>query len=253
MTQSRENNRLIVEHINNKITNIRTFAEAEIIDFYEKDKKVKIKIFPEEKEAFARILIPIFDKESNFIKMPIKGAKCLITFISNDRDIYENIIVIGFLQDDNNKHDYKESDGSKDYNYMSINNHSGKVKIDLYKNNSNKYNLLINSNNFINCKAVDEINLVCDKVSLGEPSLTNNDDSLVKRPHLDKYNELIDTIQSLLSDLINQPTLGDLGIPLPLAVRNPASLIALTTYITKASSGIIKDNNINITSKTKAK
>ncbi len=76
---------------------------------------------------------------------------------------------------------------------------------------------------------------------------------MVKRKHLDIYNELVNTLNSLLNDLINQPTLGDMGIPLPLAVRNPASLIALTQLIAKISSGSVTDNNVNITSKTRAK
>lgn len=251
MTQEREWLRNLHQSVDNKISNNRIFGEAIILDYSDKDKIAKIKVLPENKEAYARMLQPFYSSKSGISSSPTKNAHAFIVFSSQKDDIYEDIIVVGYLKDSNNSLT-KETDGEKDSNYTSI-THANGSKIDLFSDGDTKKHLLQKGFNFVKSEGLDKYDIISNNVSLGEAGLTDEDTKLVTRKHLDINDAQIDELKSLLDSLINQPFLGDLGIPLPIAVRNPASLTAYLQLVTKILTGVIKDNNSNKTSKTRAK
>lgn len=251
MTSDRQLYRNIVNNQTNAIHSIRMFATATVIKWSDTDKKALVMLHPEEMECWCRCLQPMYSKTNGITTSPVKGALCLVAFVSKKEDEHEDAIILGYLQDPKNKLT-KESNGIKDPNYTSITQANGS-KIDLYTDDDTKKRLLIKGFNFVNCEAVDKINIVAPKVSLGEADLTADSDTLLKQPHLAIFNDFTSAIASFITDLITQPTLGDMGIPLPLAVRNPATLshqiqIALKTTI----EGQLKDT-LNHTNKVRAK
>lgn len=251
MTQERQIFRDIVNSIEHTVNSQRIFAEGVVIKWSDTDKKALVKLLPEELECWCRCLQPMYSKTNGITTSPTKGALVMVAFLSKREDENENAVIVGYFQDPKNKL-AKESNGMKDPNYISI-THANGSKIDLYTDDDTKKRLLIKGVNFVNCEAVDKINIKAPKVSLGESDLTADADTLLKQPHLAIFNDFTSTIASFITDLITQPTLGDMGIPLPLAVRNPATLshqiqIALKTTI----EGQLKDT-LNHTDKTRAK
>lgn len=251
MTQERQIFRDIVSNVEHTVNSNRMFAKGTIIKWSDSDKKALVMLHPEELECWCECLQPMYSKTNGITTSPVKGALCVVAFLSKIEDEYESAVIVGYLQDPKNKLT-KESNGMKDPNYTSI-THANGSKIDLYTDDDTKKRLLIKGFNFVNCEAVDKINIVAPKVSLGEVDLTADSDTLLKQPHLAIFNDFTSAIASFITDLITQPTLGDMGIPLPLAVRNPATLshqiqIALKTTI----EGQLKDT-LNHTNKVRAK
>lgn len=252
MTQEREPFRQIKNQIDNSINNNKSFSEAIILDWQDISKMAKVKILPENLETWARMSTQLITKDSGISMSPIKDAHCIIAYLSKN-DIQKDLpVIIAYLYDDNNKV-IKENDGKDDKNYVEIKHPSG-AKIDIFKDSSDKKHLLIKSFNFIDMESADKINLKSDNVSLGDSNLTGTDKNIVTKPHLDIFNSFVDTMSSFINTLINQPTLGDMGIPLPLSVRNPALVAEYATIQAKLLSYQIKENPsaLNKTSKTRA-
>lgn len=81
------------------------------------------------------------------------------------------------------------------------------------------------------------------KVKIGYLNQTSKFDALVKKKHLEKFNNVCD----IVSDMILNPMLGDLSIPLPFGIRTQPSLMAAGLQLKTT----IKDN-INFTVQTEA-
>lgn len=124
--------------------------------------------------------------------MPTVGSKCLVFFLSNHDDKYEDVVITPiYFFDDKRVKPSRETDGDKDKNYHSIKSKNG-GKIDLYKGNDNKDRLLIESKGYLNV-------LSQDFVSIGAKEISGDDNWVVLSKHLETYNLAIDDITSLLS------------------------------------------------------
>jgi len=251
MTQERQIFRDIVNSIEHTVNSQRIFAEGVVIKWSDTDKKALVKLLPEELECWCRCLQPMYSKTNGITTSPTKGALVMVAFLSKREDENENAVIVGYFQDPKNKLT-KESNGMKDPNYTSI-THANGSKIDLYTDDDTKKRLLIKGVNFVNCEAVDKINIKAPKVSLGESDLTALADTLLKQPHLAVFNNLVAKLDAFIVDLVTQPTLGDMGIPLPLGVRNATLFAHQVQFAVNAQiEGQLKDT-LNHTEKTRAK
>jgi hypothetical protein len=254
--------RLINDSIQNTVNDKRYFYEGIVKEVSFIDNKVKVEILPQKFTAWARVLFSVAEQDHISGSMPSIGSRLVLAALDSVNDPYENLVVIGCLFDGSNEQPTRETNGNEDKFYHSINPKNG-GKIDLYKGNDGTHRLFIDGLGKINIDGVGDFNAniqgvtnwVCNDISLGTADL-GDDNLLVTRKHLDLHDRAIDEIISLLNSLITSGFAGDLSIILPIAIRNPASLVALTTLQTKASlpanSGGIKENNTNKTTKTHA-
>lgn len=256
MTERREFVRQIKTHVTKKVNNFRNIAEAIVTDVTYKDKKVKVKILPEEVECWARMSFDdISDKTINGA-MPLKGSLCLVFIEPNTNgDIYDNVIIIKQL---NNLTKYttdrRLAIGNKDSSYYQLKPKNG-GSVNLFKDNDNDERIWINCTKHFDILANDgKINVVCPDISLGKKDL-DSAKLLVNSPHLDIYNSFVSLIKDFLNTLVTSSCMGDMGLLIPLTARNPsiAPKVAelLTKYSLPTATGGIRDT-INKTSKTKA-
>ena len=157
----------------------------------------------------------------------------VITLVDSLGDYY----CFGGVFDEENNTKPAETDGDEDKNSFRI-ERDGNI-IELFKDNTNKYHINITCDN--------EVEVICNKIYLGDK---DNSEELVQAPHLDKYNDALDSvINDLTVSLATQPLIGDLGIPLPFSVRMPTYSGIVSTVTSKLNS---KKDTTNKTSKTKA-
>lgn len=256
MTEHREFVRQIKKYSKSKIDNFRNIAEAIITDISYKDKKVKIKILPEEVECWARMSFDDISEKTINGNMPLKGSLCLVFIEPNSNgDIYDNVIVIKQLNNlTKYKTDRRLAIGNKDVNYYQVKPNAG-GSINLFKDNDGAERVWINCTKHFDILASDgKVNIVCPDISLGQKDL-GNAKLLVNSPHLDVYNSMVSLVKDFLNVLVTSPTMGDMGTLIPLSARNPAIIPNLTELLLKyslpTSGGGIKDD-LNKTSKTKA-
>jgi len=262
MTNSRKPFRLINSSIQNTVNDKRYFYEGIVKEVSFIASKVKVEILPQKFTAWARVSFSTAEQEHINGSMPSIGSRVVLAALDAVNDPYENLVVIGCLFDGSNEQPTRETNGNEDKFYHSINPKNG-GKIDLYKGNDGTHRLFIDGLGKINIDGVGDFNAniqgvtnwVCNDISLGTADL-GDDNLLVIKPHLSTYDRFVDEVISYLNTLITSAFAGDLGIVAPIAVRNPASLTALTALQTKASlptnSGGIKENNTNKTTKTHA-
>lgn len=253
MTIERDKYRAIYNNVREIVNKRYTFATGQIISWSDKDKFAIVQEDLTGHKIHARMLSPYLGNESGITSSPIEKARCLLALLTEKNDNFEDAIILGYLQDKNNKIT-KESDGNKDPNYTFIGHPSG-MSLHIFKKNADGKKVMYGKAfDFIKFEATEKFDVVSNNVSLGQAGLTGDDPKLVNKKHLDIYNALVDSLQSTFNDLINQPMLGDLGIPLPIAIRNPASLTAFTTLVGKILAYQIKENpaSLNTTSKTRA-
>lgn len=241
----------------NSAKNYVPFDEGVVVEVSRKSKKAKVQ-FKNKNTAWCRVLFDKAEKDNWIGSMPNLKSRVLVLFLSNASDVFEDPIVIGQLFDGNNIPSDSASDAKDDQFYHSIDPSNG-AKIEFYKTKDDKHKLKVTALGQINCTAVEEMNFVSSNISLGEANLTNKEDTLVKQPHLELYNKFVDEVNGILTSLFNEPTLGDMGIPMPLLVRNPSAYAKYITLQTKlalpTSSGGLKEDmgSSNNTSKVRAK
>ena len=246
MTNAREGSRRLGNIIANTAKRKSDlFDEGIVIEISRKSKKVKVKLIPSNSIATCRILFENVGKEVFSGSMPIIGSRCLVAKIGDKADdIYDDCVIIGFLNDEKDNKEVTQSyDSSKDPNYHVIKPKNG-GKIELFKDSSGKQKLYITGLEDLDiiCKN-GHINIVSGDVSLGGAEL---DDSkqLVLKPHLGKYDDFITAVTSWIT--LATPTLIAAGA-LSGAVFSPT---ATPEYL--VNSNLAKENNTNKTTKTKA-
>lgn len=162
--------------------------------------------------------------------MPTVGSKCLVYFLSENFDKYEDVVIAPmFLFDEKRIKPQRESDGNKDKNYHSIKPKNG-GKIDLYKGNDGKDRLLIESKGYLNV-------LSQDFVSIGAKEISGDDNWVVLSKHLEVYNKAIDDIVGVLDSLVS-------GIyPVLIDKATATAPIGAGTAMTSLKNDLIKPTN----------
>lgn len=128
--------------------------------------------------------------------MPTVGSKCLVFFLSNHDDKYEDVVITPiYFFDDKRVKPSRETDGDKDKNYHSIKPKNG-GKIDLYKGNNGKDRLLIESKGYLNV-------LSQDFVSIGAKEISGDDNWVVLSKHFEVYNRAIDELVGIIELLVS--------------------------------------------------
>jgi hypothetical protein len=192
--------------------------------------------------------------------MPKVGTRVLLAFLNTQSDIYEDVVIMGEIFDDNNVPPTRTSGAENDTKYHAINPENG-GKVEFYKDGDDVHRLFITSLGKIDINCIDDFNIVvdgdkkfnvsCENISLGDPNLSSNDDLIVKKPHLDNHNAMANATSDILTNLSSQMLIGDLGIPLPVTVRIPTYIPAVKTPYEVTKTSDIIDND-NITGKTRA-
>lgn len=161
--------------------------------------------------------------------MPTVGSKCLVFFLSNHDDKYEDVVIAPiYFFDDKRVKPSRETDGDKDKNYHSIKPKNG-GKIDLYKGNDNKDRLLIESKGYLNV-------LSQDFVSIGAKEISGDDNWVVLSKHLEVYNnavqELLDFTKWVISNPPSIVTTSSPPTPAPFVnLYNPITVTAKYTEL----------------------
>ena len=200
MSKSRQILRNIYNTINEN-KDKRVFAEAIVKSIEWTSKTAVVEILPEGLKTVARVGFSKASIDEIGGAMPTINSKCIVMFLSQNEDIYEDVIVMPiYLFDSIRTKPSREDDGNKDKNYHSIKPKNG-GKIDFYKGNDTKDRLLIQSKGYLNV-------LSQDFVSVGAKEISGDDNWVVLSKHLEVYNNAIEEIKTVLSSLTNGTYLG---------------------------------------------
>ena len=194
MTKARQGIRTILNEINNNKT--RRVIEEGIIESIEwTSKTAVVKIIKDGFKTRGRVAFSKAYSDEIDGSMPTVGSKCLVYFLSENFDKYEDVVIAPmFLFDEKRVKPQREADGNKDKNYHSIKPKNG-GKIDLYKGNDGKDRLLIESKGYLNV-------LSQDFVSVGAKEISGDDNWVVLSKHLEVYNSAIEEIISIIQDIV---------------------------------------------------
>lgn len=243
MTKARQGIRTILNEINNNKT--RRVIEEGIIESIEwTSKTAVVKIIKDGFKTRGRVAFSKAYSDEIDGSMPTVGSKCLVYFLSENFDKYEDVVIAPmFLFDEKRVKPQREADGNKDKNYHSIKPKNG-GKIDLYKGNDGKDRLLIESKGYLNV-------LSQDFVSIGAKEISGDDNWVVLSKHLEVYNSAIEEIISIIQDIV--PLVTTIA-PSPPLIAKLAQLIVKLNLPT--NSGGLKEGVGDIwnrSSKLKAK
>lgn len=195
MTKARQGIRTILNEINNNKT--RRVIEEGIIESIEwTSKTAVVKIIKDGFKTRGRVAFSKAYSDEIDGSMPTVGSKCLVYFLSENFDKYEDVVIAPmFLFDEKRVKPQREADGNKDKNYHSIKPKNG-GKIDLYKGNDGKDRLLIESKGYLNV-------LSQDFISIGAIEINGDDNWVVLSKHLEVYNSAIEELKSMIGSLVN--------------------------------------------------
>ena len=242
MTKARQGVRTILNEINNN--KARRVIEEGIIESIEwTSKTAVVTIIKDGFKTRGRVAFSKAYSDEIDGSMPTVGSKCLVYFLSEEFDKYEDIVIAPmFLFDEKRVKPQREADGNKDKNYHSIKSKNG-GKIDLYKGNDGKDRLLIESKGYLNV-------LSQDFVSIGAKEISGDDNWVVLSKHLEVYNNAIEEIISIIQDIV--PLVTAIA-PSPPLIAKLAQLIVKLNLPT--NSGGLKEGigSWNRSNKLKAK
>lgn len=242
MTKARQGVRTILNEINNN--KARRVIEEGIIESIEwTSKTAVVTIIKDGFKTRGRVAFSKAYSDEIDGSMPTVGSKCLVFFLSESFDKYEDVVIAPmFLFDKKRVKPQREADGNKDKNYHSIKPKNG-GKIDLYKGNDNKDRLLIQSKGYLNV-------LSQDFISVGAKEISGDDNWIVLSKHLEVYNSAIEEIISIIQDIV--PLVTAIA-PSPPLIAKLAQLIVKLNLPT--ASGGLKEGvgSWNRSSKLKAK
>lgn len=197
MTKARQGVRTILNEINNN--KARRVIEEGIIESIEwTSKTAVVKIIKDGFITRGRVAFSKAYSDEIDGSMPTVGSKCLVYFLSEEFDKYEDVVIAPmFLFDEKRIKPQREGDGNKDKNYHSIKPKNG-GKIDLYKGNDNKDRLLIESKGYLNV-------LSQDFVSIGAKEISGDDNWVVLSKHLEVYNSAVQELLDFTKWVISNP------------------------------------------------
>lgn len=226
MTKARQGIRTILNEINNNKT--RRVIEEGIIESIEwTSKTAVVKIIKDGFKTRGRVAFSKAYSDEIDGSMPTVGSKCLVFFLSESFDKYEDVVIAPmFLFDEKRVKPQREADGNKDKNYHSIKPKNG-GKIDLYKGNDNKDRLLIQSKGYLNV-------LSQDFVSVGAKEISGDDNWVVLSKHLETYNLAIDDITSLLSLFIG------VAVPILTPFDPSGTMVQVTDQLVQLNQNLVK-------------
>lgn len=262
-TDAFSNLEYIRNYVDSRIAKTQLASRAVVMDIMRDGKSVRVKPIPEGKfDAGGHVVRYMFAVAGDGCQlggMPPVGSEVLVIFVNNEGgDKWENAIAMGGLfNSKNNKSPDKantDENAKKDRQYMAIQAKKDGSKMEIYDKTLNHYaeqdyiELVENGKKVIKVAGGSDDKMI----HLGEDDLSD-DNYLVTKKHLDKYDQLCSELASFVSNLSTMMALGDLGVPLPFVGRNSTyGTFGLGDFFGKLN-GNLKENSTNKTSKVKGK
>jgi hypothetical protein len=221
---------------------------GKVLARYRNSKKIKVQLpNGDEKGEWCRWAMPQAATGKQDGTMPAVGSHVLIFDLSPPGKKYSNLVAGLCLFDETNTAPDGDSDATDDVDYQTITAANGDSVEFFTKDGTN--HLKIKSSGKLNIIVDGEVNVVCDTIRLG-----GNEDSqveeIVLKSHFALYDDLISDILSVLQAMSTGVYIDGLLGALPMAALCTTLFTELTTKI--ATLPTRKDNNQNITTKTKA-
>lgn len=254
---------MLKRYIDNEIANIEISTEGIVTEVFKNDKKVRVKPLKsklkDDNGYVMRIAMALSGNDEQVGGMPSVGSKVTILFSTTNKDEkWQNCIALCGIFDkkDNKSPDLKdvEDEAKKDKQYYAINPQKDESKIEIYKNNIRTVAKKDVKEIIKNGKKVIEISGGSDdkRIMIGEDGLSD-DYFLVTKAHLDLFDNLLSELNIYISSFRTMQLIGDMGIPLPFAVRNAGTYESFAVPFQTALNGTLKENGKNKTDTIKAK
>lgn len=262
MSNINQNWNSIKEYIDFSIANLEIVTEGIVTEVFKNAKKVRVKPCKsklDDNGHIMRVAMPLSGNKAQVGGMPSVGSKVLIIFLTTDREEkWNNCIALCGLFDSKNvlspdKDDITD-EAKADQNYYVIQPQKDESKIEIYKNmkreviKKDSHEVIKNGQKYIDIAGGSN-----DKrVMIGGQDM-NDDFCLVTKKHLDKYDSLLAELDKYVAGFRTMQILGDLGIPIPFAVRSAGTYETFATPFQTALAGSLKEQGVNKTNCIKSK
>ncbi len=252
----------IIDYVDSKFDSIELSTEGIVTEVLKNGKEIRVKPVDDntkDKGHIMRYAMPLGGDGVQNGSMPPVGARVMILFQSvREDDKWESCIAFGGLFDKKrnlspDKYDDIDADAKADQHHFVMQPTKNGSKMEIYKDKM----LTTATKDYYTKVAGKKVFLVdgggnSKIIHLGEDNL-GDDYFLVTRKHLDLYDNLLSELSTYVSKFRTMTLLGDLGIPLPFAVRNTGTYEIFAAPFEIKLASTLKEDGKNKTAKVKGK